>query len=251
VPAGGRASATLPVFVDERTALPGAYALAATASVLGSREAQWTARTPLYVRQGSTTAAAGVLAGFATSALGYAWIARRLRGWLERAATSELMTIALFGAVLFGVGTASDVLSMAVGAVLGPFATLVTGLLQDVLRVALLGTLLTLLPRPGTLALAILTGGLGRALTTGGFTPTDILYYGASVSLAEGFAWIAFAGANALTTLLGLWLHTVLFRLYFADWYLWLQVLGPGFLYVLVACALAVPFADSLRRVEA
>mgnify|MGYP000678111453 CR=1 FL=1 len=44
--------------------------------------------------------------------------------------------------------------------------------------------------------------------------------------------------------------NMVLFRLYFADWYIALFLLGPGWAYVLVACMVAVPFAHSLRQVQ-
>ena len=45
-------------------------------------------------------------------------------------------------------------------------------------------------------------------------------------------------------------LHMTLYRLFYADWYIALLLGGPGFLYVALACAVAVPFADSLRRVQ-
>lgn len=285
VPANGDATAVLPVFVDPATVTAGAYTTRVEARPMGAGTALWAATPPLYVRAGDTLAGLGFAGFTAASLAGLAWSLTRLRRWLEEAATSELMTIALFGTALFVVGSASDVVAMGVGALLGPFSTLLTGVLQDAGRVALLATLLTLLPRPGTLALATLTGWLGRSLTTGGFSPTDVLYTGAAVAFAEGFAWlggltrrtgggaggaprlggwrdegavrrwarlsVAFGLANLCTTLGGLWMHIVLFRLYFADWYLALQALGPGFLYVVIACALAVPFAASLRKVEA
>jgi hypothetical protein len=42
----------------------------------------------------------------------------------------------------------------------------------------------------------------------------------------------------------------VLYRLFLAQWYVVMILALPGFLYVLVACWLAVGFADSLRAVE-
>ena len=62
---------------------------------------------------------------------------------------------------------------------------------------------------------------------------------------------VAFGGASVCTTLAALWMHVVLFRLSYAGWYIALQVLGPGLLYVVVACRVATGFAASLRRVEA
>ena len=62
---------------------------------------------------------------------------------------------------------------------------------------------------------------------------------------------LAFGLSNALLTLCGLWLHMVLYRLSFAGWYIGMQAGLPGFLYVVLACQLAVPFARSLREVDA
>jgi len=48
----------------------------------------------------------------------------------------------------------------------------------------------------------------------------------------------------------GLVVSVAFYRLYYADWYVALMLALPGFAYVVVGCALAVPFARSLRRVE-
>jgi hypothetical protein len=45
-------------------------------------------------------------------------------------------------------------------------------------------------------------------------------------------------------------LHVVLYRLFLAPWYVAGVLIGPGFLYVLLACAVALPFADSLRKIQ-
>lgn len=274
LPARGGAVVTLPVFVDEATVAEGEHELLLRVGVMGTEHVLAELRRPLYVQRGDTRAAVGFALSALAAAAGLVWTARRVRGWLEASATNDLMSIALFGAALFVVGTASDLLSLGVAVALGPFGTLLTGLVQDVGRTALLATLLTLLPRPGTLALALWTGWVGRSLTTGGFSPVDVVYTGAAVAWAEGLAWVAgltrgggwreegatkarlrlvvaFAGAGVLTTLSGLWLHVVLYRLFFADWYLVMQALVPGGLYAGVAAWMAWPFATSLRRVEA
>lgn len=272
VPPGGEATAALPVFLDSAAVSPGGYLARARVTPLGATTPIHTVETTLWVSLGDTTAQVGFVGALALAVGGAGWAARRLRGWLEGAATSELMTIALFGSALYLVGTASDLLSMAVSAVLGPFSSVVTGLVADVGRTALLGTLVVLLPRPGTLTLAIVSGWLLRALTMGSVGPADVLYTGVSVATHEGFAWLSgltrggawreegpgrrwarlaagFGGASVVVTLAGLWLHVILFRLYFADWYVALQVLVPGLLYTTIAARLATEFADGLRKV--
>ena len=87
----------------------------------------------------------------------------RLPGWLRQARTSELMTIALFGALSFIISAAGQLVGMGFAAVLGPFGILVTGLVDDVFRYALWAVLLTLMPRPGTATLVLLTHWLPRS----------------------------------------------------------------------------------------
>ncbi len=273
LPPGAPVTLTLPVFVEETEVIPGEATLVLTTRALGSDTELHRVELPLVVTRGDGVAGTGFAASCLVCIGGIAWMMARMRGWLNTRSTTELMTIALFGAGLFVVGGATDLISMSLGALLGPFSPVVIGILADVGRTALLGTLLTLYPRPGTLALAITVGWLGRSFLTGGFTPIDILYAGASVGFGETFAWISgltrsgawregtpfarwcrlavgFGIASMLATLSGLWMHIVLYRLYFAVWYLALQTLVPGFLYVLIAAALTVPFAASLRRVE-
>jgi len=280
LPTHGAARAALPVYVDTGIVTPGEYRARLTVTPLGGDTPVLTADRPLYVRRGDAVASAGFALSLLAFAGGVGLTVRRVRGWLDAAATSELMTIALFGSALFLVGTAADLLAMGVGAVLGPLSSVVTGLVSDLGRYTLLATLITLLPRVGTLTLAILTGWFLRGFTTGSFAPVDLLYTGTAIGIAEAFAWlagltrgatpaargawrdegptarwarlsVAFAGAAVCTTLAGLWMHIVLFRLFFAPWFMLLQVLVPGLLYTVLACRVATGFAASLRRVEA
>ncbi len=270
VPTGG-ATAALPLFVNTDAVVAGAYTAVLTVSPLGSAVELHTARRPLYVGRGDPVASVGFGASIVAALAGVALIGLRLRRWLTTP-TSELMTIALFGSALFVVGTASDVLAMGVGVVFGPLSTLFTGLLSDLGRYTLLATLITLIPRSGTLALAIVTGTFLRGFTTGSYSPTDLLYLGLTVGYTEAFAAVAgltrpgwpdepavrrflrlslgFAGASVCITLSGIWIHVVLARLFFAPWYIAMQAIGPGFLYTIVACWVATGFAESLRRVE-
>ena len=64
------------------------------------------------------------------------------------------------------------------------------------------------------------------------------------VALALGFT-------NVMTSGLGLVMAAVFYRLYYAEWYVWMILAGPSFGYVLLGCAIAMPFARSLREVSA
>ncbi len=267
VPAGATGRAVLPVFVDVRTVTAGPYTLHTEITPLGAPAVLAASEQTLVVRRGDGVVSVGFLLTLLTSVAGLLWTATTLPVWLRRASTTDLMVNALFGTALFVVSSATDVLAMSVGAMLGPFSSLFSGVLYDAGRTVLLATLLQLQPRPGTIALSILCSWLGRGVLLGSIGLPDLIHTGAAIALGEGFAWwagltrgkplsrvrlsLAFGLSTALLTLCGLWLHMVLYRLSFAGWYIGMQVGLPGFLYVVLACQLAVPFARSLREVDA
>ncbi|MCK6504962.1 hypothetical protein L6R53_16445 [Myxococcota bacterium] len=278
VPARGSARATLPLFVDEGL-LPVEVARSQTWTrtvevlPLGLPDAVATDRQPLYVSRGSTVASLGLVAAVAAALAGTAMLLRWGPRWLGRARTSELMTISLFGSLTFLVGAVGRLLTVGLATVLGPFATFLTALVDDALRYTLLATLICLLPRPGTASLAVLVGWLLSGFVLGTFSPTDLLFVGGRVLWLElclwlvgatrGAAWLDQAPwrrwlrlglglglASVLASATGLVLHVTLYRLFLAGWYVAAVLALPGFLYVLLAVGLAVPFAHSLRQVQ-
>ena len=278
VPANGEARASLPVFVNEdRLGLTEArerqWTAELTLTPMGSSEPLRVDRRPLYASRGSTVASVGLIAAVLAALLGTGLLAVRGRRWLTERATSELMTIALFGAMTFLISVAGRLLGSGVSALLGPFSSFLTGMVDDALRYALFATLLVLIPRRGVGALAVLVGWLLNGLALGSFSVTDILFVGGRIFWLESLLWlsgitrdsgwlhegplkrwlrlsVAFGLSSALTNATGLVLHVTLYRLFLADWYVAGIVGGPGFLYIVVACALAVPFSDSLRRIQ-
>ncbi|MCP4806217.1 MAG: hypothetical protein GY913_05470 [Proteobacteria bacterium] len=278
VPANGEARASLPVFVNEdllglTEARERQWTAELTLTPLGSAEPLRVDRRPLYASRGSTIASVGLIAAILAAFLGTGLLVVRGRRWLTERATSELMTIALFGAMTFLVGVAGRLLGSGVSALLGPFSSFLTGVVDDALRYALFATLLVLIPRKGVGALAVLVGWLLNGLALGSFSITDMLFVGGRIFWLESFLWlagitratgwldesgfrrwlrlsVAFGLSSALTNATGLVLHVTLYRLFLADWYVAGIIGGPGFLYIVGACALAVPFSDSLRRIQ-
>ena len=278
VPAGGSATGSLPLYVDDRlldahTVTTRAWTRELAVLPMGASEPLWVDRQPLYVSRGAAAASLGFGLGLLAALAGGVLVALRGGRWLRDRPTSALMTIGLFSSLTFLVSAFGRILTMGVAALLGPFATLLTGLVDDAFRYTLLATLVTLLPRPGTLALAVGTGWLLSGVATGSFGPTDLIFLGSRVFFLEALLWLTgvtrdpswrdggplsrwlrlasgFGMASLLSSATGLALHMVLFRLFYADWYIAMVLAGPGFLYVILACAVAVPFADSLRRVQ-
>ncbi len=327
VPAGGSATVVLPLFVDDAALPSGVSVFTRVIEVVpvGSVSPTVVDRSPLPVRRGSTTLTVAFGAAVVSGLVGLAFIAARLRAWLRRP-TVELMTIALLSGVSGVVTTAAQVVLAPFAAVLGPFSSLVTGLVDDTLRYALLAALIALVPKPGTAALALLVSFVASGLLFGSVAPTDLLAVGGRVLVTEALLWASgairgpwltpppraakpitgasgfaadraplplsalpavasdlptssedppsplvgagpdwvrasaarrwwvlappLAVAHLIGSGLGLAVQAVAWRLFLADWYVAMVLVGPGFLYVLLAVALAQPLVGTVRGMQ-
>ena len=270
VPAESEAEAVLPIFVDEddlsednrRRVL---RRLEAEVSALGADGTLAAHGQDLVVQRGSTVASIAMALGCVISLAGAVLLGLRLRHWL-RMPTTTLVTIALFGTLSFVVNAAMQLVGMGVASVLGPFAFILTGLFDDTIRAILLITLLMLRPKAGVCGMAILIGWLLRAVTTGAASPADILYLTGHLFLLEASLWLfgltrgkplsitrlscAFATSFSASIATALAFNVVLYRLFYAEWYVMLNIGLSGVVYPVLATFLAIPVARSLRMVE-
>ena len=156
---------------------------------------------------------------------------------------------------------------------LGPFSTMLTTGIDYLFRYPLIITVLFVSPRVGTYTLFSTTAWLLSGLSTGSFGLMDILFLTSRVFFMESLLYlvgitrkkcdwkqqtmlqqqirfgIALSISGFLYGATGLALHVSLYRLYYADWYIMMMLLGPGFLYIWVATWISVPFARSIEKV--
>jgi len=277
VPAESSAKAVIPVFVDDNRVPDAANTLQWSRRIeiapLGSDTPLIEAERNLYITRGSSAASVGMWAAILAALGGIVLMASQSKRWLSNRRTSDLMTIAMFGALCFLVQTGGQLLGMGIGVLLGPFSTLFTGIIDDAFRTALLVTLLMMVPKPGTAALCVTVNALLGALALGQVGPTELLLLGNRIIWMEGSLWLsgvtrndswtqssifrtwlrfsfALGFASILSGACGLVLAVVLYRFFFAPWYIAMVLIGPCFLYVIAGCAIAVPFARSLREVS-
>jgi hypothetical protein len=274
VPAGGEAVVSLPIWLDP-AALPARsarYVRHLDVIPLGATAPLHSVSAPLVVVRGAGAAGGAFAAALACSLVGWVGLLRGARGFLQRTSTADLVTIAMFTATAFAVGATLQVVGLVFAALLGPFAPFLMGLPDDAFRVVLLATLLTLMPRPGVLAMATAIGFVMRGLVLGSFHPVDLLYVGSVISTHElclwlsgvtrrpgwreerpGWRWLrltlGLAVPNAVCSGLGLATTAILYRMWYADWYVAALVGLPGLCYAAIGCWLAVPIASGLRRI--
>ncbi len=185
-----------------------------------------------------------------------------------------LATIGLISGLHFAVSYASVIAGYAIGAVLGPFYVFVAGVTDEGVPKLLLAVLVVLLPRPGVVALSMLTVFVLNGLASGQFGLVSVLFVAASIVLNEGLLAMfgittgtgsARAGINSRASLIarvalaiGLangakmyvqyCLFELLYRLEFAAWYVAAVTLVPGLLYGTIGAGLGAALGYRLRR---
>lgn len=269
VPAGEAATAVLPVFLDERVMStqpdlrPRSREL--TVSMVGRQDPLLVDTAQVFVSRGDLRRA-GALAGLVFLAgLGWLWAVSQLPKWLKAAPVGDLLLVALFGALAYSASAGAFLLSTTVGMLLGPFAALVTGLFDTVLRYAMWITVLQLRPRVGTASLVLLVSWLVSVVTFGSVGPMELISAGFKMLLLEGLLWttgvtrlhqgkvlpitLSLAVSSALGVAATYLMLSVFYRMYFAGWFVALMVAIPGFLYVLLAGLASKPFSRAVREI--
>lgn len=176
----------------------------------------------------------------------------------------------LLGSLQFCISFVGRIVSSAMSALLGPFNCLVGGLITEVLTYLLITAILFLVPRVGAMTLAGIVSYIMGGILFGSFGLTDILFTGSGIAFREilllGFGvtkfrqssrqpsivpmMLALGIADAASTFTSLTLHTVFYRLYFAEWYILLNVIVTGFIYTVIGVFLGKSLGQSLRKVH-
>jgi hypothetical protein len=135
----------------------------------------------------------------------------------------------------------------------------------------LVTSILLLVPRVGAMTLAGLVTYVMGGVLFGSFGLTDVLFVGSAIAFREillfGFGvtrlgppgpkppklvpmMLALGLADAASTFTSLALQALFYRLFFAEWYIFLQVVVTGFLYTALGVYLGRSLGISLRRVH-
>ena len=263
----------LPVYLSDDDVLGGRYDRRIEVALLGTDRVVARSVEPLIViRQNVRALAVTAVVCVVALVAGAIFLAAHRRVF-ARFAMRDLVLIALFASLSFaGAVFPGSILGPVFQAFTGPFAFLVQGIFFEVVYIALLTALVALVPRPGTVTLASCVRYLLGGIMLGGFTPVDLFYFASAVLLLELFlaaagvttdrtnrvgtwsklvrAVLAVALANALSKYVIFQLNISFYRLFFADWFVWLNVLTAGLLYGGIGAFLGWRLGAGLRRVS-
>ncbi|MDL1970329.1 MAG: hypothetical protein LWW94_05030 [Candidatus Desulfofervidaceae bacterium] len=256
---------SLPVYGEADTVLPGQYQGKLTLKFFGTElilaektfplHATSRRQIPLFNTCLAIVLDLGLLIGFIWQ-----------RYWLKTFKMRHFMTITLFGASIFAVvNLPGHFLFQFAHLCLGPFAFFITGLFYEIIFYILLVALVWLIPCPGVTTLAILIRSLLNDFLFGSFTPASLLALGPYTLFLEAAFYVSgltrgqkprltlalwLGLADAAISYITLNLFMVLYRLYYADWYIWLYLLVPGFLYTFVATFAGIKLGQRLKCVN-
>jgi len=269
LPPGGKTTVVLPVYLSSDP-VPGEYRRVIRLIPMGSADPVAEYGFPLYVRSMNLTAWSFTLFSVFLSLTATAVFVMRFREIAAGMKVRWLVIISLYGAMTFVVSNLPvRIFGNLVSALLGPFSAFVTGFFSELLYWTLLVSLVRSIPRPGTVTFATLVRYMLNGIMFGGFQLTDILFTGTGIVAkeaafyasgltrrGEAFRWntpgvlflaLCLCAADAFITLTGLYLHMVLFRLYFADWYIWMTLAVNSLLYTFAATFMGRRFSERLR----
>lgn len=265
----------LPLYTDEKISASGRYWLQ---TVLSDESGETLlAETPITLIQKNHDAAIAVV--FSSVAVLGAMLFgfSRLRRSLQSMQTRWLITIALFGTTTFAcVNVPSTLLGDFFHVLLGPFGFLITGLFSGVFQYMLLIALFTLIPRSGVITLIMMIRMLLGMLAFGHITLPGILSYGLqslglelavyryshnpkaqqrflqgkSIDRESICLALACALADCVTTYINLQASVVLYRLYYATWYILLVMAFNGFFYTVIGVFCGTALGRQLLKIK-
>ena len=264
----------LPVYADEQLVTGGKYLLQVIAD--DGLTQPMVITVPLTIVKRNWQAMAVTCLAAATVLIALLWGLRYLRNLLSALKTRWLVTVALFGAAVFAVvNVPSTLLNDFFHVLLGPFGFLVTGLFSSVFLYMLEISLVVLIPRPGIISLMTFIRMLLGMLVFGNISPVGVLSYGVHAFMLEilfyvfgiyGFfsketnrtglavrqmaiAAVVCGLADSIAIYVGIQSMAFLYRMYYADWYIYTIMLVNGLLYTTLGASCGLKLGCKLLKV--
>ena len=270
IAAGQVVPCVLPIHLSAETPA-GSYLRRLTVTPMGSDRVLLSVEAPLGVVRSRPVFGLWVL-GVAALSLGWlVVVALFFRRLAARLGVRMMVLLSLLGSLQFCFAFVGRLLSSVLYAFLGPFNCLVGGLFTEVMTYLLLTSILYLVPRVGAMTLAGIVTYIMGAILFGSFGLTDILFIGSAIAFREVLLYafgvtslrrtparppnvaammVALGLAEAAAMFTSLALQGVFYRMFFANWYIILQVGVTGLAYTALGVYMGRSLGRSLRRVH-
>ncbi|MEN6413601.1 MAG: hypothetical protein ABFC84_12730 [Veillonellales bacterium] len=267
IPPHSSSNIVLPLYLNENNVLPGNYILQTEASLFGIERNITAERTTvnLITRNDRPLLVTCIMA--LTALTGIGWLLWRREKVLAAYSTKELVLISLFGTVTFVVVNLPQTLLWDIAhVVFGPFSFLFTGFFSQTVFYALVVALAVVLPRTGVVTLMLLVRFILNGFIFGHFTPVLLLSYTMLAICLEGalyaagvtrkavvngkgrIALVACAcgGVDVVTAYMNFMAYLTLYRLYYAEWYIY-AVMFAGFVYTVAGAFAGCRLGNTLK----
>lgn len=265
----------VPIYAEEQRLAGGKYWL--HVDLLEENGAILSFDTPVVVVKKNRQALAVTCLGIVAVGLAFAGFSTRLKRQLHFMKTRWLITISLFSTATFAmVNVPSTLIGDFLHVILGPFSFLVTGLFNGVILYMLLVSLLMLIPYNGVVSLYMLIRLLLNVFAFGHLSVLTLLSYSLqAISLEAGFFLfqktafskrhpstvaeivrtfaplaMIFGVADACSTYVNMQAMTIFYRLYYADWYIFLVVLFNGVLFTVVGVFCGAVLGRQVQKIK-
>jgi len=264
----------LPIYADETLLMEGNYWLRV---MVEDGEAQiWSREIPITVIKKNSRALMTLGIALALLLIFLLVILKRLPIVLAGMKTRRLITIALFGTCAFAVvNVPSTLLNDFFHIFMGPFGFLITGMFSGIMLYMLTGALITLIPLHGVISLMAAIRLLLGMVAFGHMSPIVLISYGVNAFLLEitlalsgitsarmqdatpagltirrmVMLALACALADTAATYVTMQGMSVLYRFYYADWYIYMVMAVNGFFYTMIGASCGLLLGSRLADV--
>jgi len=274
----GEMRVPLPLYGEAGEITGGKYLLSTSLRLLGSEKILATKEIEVQVVEKDPWPGRIVLTTFVLLSLAFAFLLQQQKKLFKRFKTKWLIMIALFGTATFvTVNIPGTILGDFAHVLLGPFSFLITGLFNQVLLYMLLISLVILIPHPGVILLLTAVRTLLNGMVLGHFTPLSFLFYFSGAFLLEAALYLTDVTKGRKNSLLNItqvnfspqiWLVALgcgiaevaasflnfqafmfLYRLYYANWYIWVYLLVNALFYTMIGVFLGLLLGKQLKKI--
>ena len=259
----------LPIFAEKSITLPGSYLSSIKAELFGTDLILDERSISVEVVSSRLVPTLVTFAAILISLFTFIGIYLK-KDLILKMKTRDLITIALFGAIIFvTVSLPGNILWQFAHVFLGPFSFLITGFFYEVINYILLTALIVLIPRPGVATLTIILNSLMNDLVFGGLSAPSLLDMGVSAIFLEAAFYLAGITkgdcdlgnkqiliamstcglADMVIGFVSLNIFMLFYRLYYATWFIAMYLIIGGFIYTAIAVPFGFKLGKSLRMV--